>query len=536
MLPYTTPTLFPVIVLLALATGAALGQYWRARWLRRHQTRLRREAKFILKEATRTGKACIADAELHAREMLRNEVREFEREQERMREELLERERLITRRLEVLHAQEIENDQVKRGNQEEVYKLAALRSSLNEQEKALLERIATCAELSQQEARHLLLTSMTESCQAELTQGRHTVIQQHETAAAEAARKLLLTVLNREALQTVSQSAGVLVPLPDSEMKRRIVGRDGRNVRAFEAITGVDILVDEFADQVWLSCHDPLRREVACRALNALIADGRIQPSRIEQFVEQAREELNATLRTRALQAAAEVIPAPLPEAVLEVIAALALRSTLSQNLLVHSLETAHFAGSIAAEMGLPQDLQQQARRAGFLHDLGKALSHRFHGPHALVGAEFLREHGEDPVICNAVAAHHQEVPDESILAPIIRIADVLSSARPGARREDRERFTKRLTQIESIACACEGVVRAYALNAGRELHVLVEARQVSDAGASVLAHDLARKIEREVKAGPEIKVIILRESRATSTVSWKGERPLEGKPDGNRP
>ena len=325
-------------------------------------------------------------------------------------------------------------------------------------------------------------------------------------------RQVMLTAMERYAGEEVASAATLIVSLPSEEMKGRIIGRDGRNIRALEAATGTNILVDETPQSVVVSCFDPIRRMVAKRVLEKLIQDGRIHPSRVEELVEATRAEFEEELQ-KAGQAAAERFQILLPPQIHKLLGILKYRTSFSQSVLVHSIEVASLAGTIAAELGLDQSL---AQRAGLLHDIGKAVDHERKGTHAALGADILKRAGEDPAVVNAVAAHHDEVDKTEPYAVLVQICDTISAARPGARSESTEFFVQRLENLERIGNSFPGVECCYATQAGRELRVVVKPSQVSEEEATILAHDLARKIEAEMRYPGQIRVSVLRETRAT--------------------
>jgi ribonuclease Y len=298
-------------------------------------------------------------------------------------------------------------------------------------------------------------------------------------------------------------------------MKGRIIGREGRNIRAIEAATGVDLIIDDTPEAVVVSCHNPIRRELARIALERLMADGRIHPGRIEEVVRKAEQELEASIRDAGQRAILELgIHGVHPELV-RLVGMLKYRYSYAQNVLMHSIECAVIAGAMAAELGLNV---KQARRAGLLHDIGKALTHEVEGSHAIVGGEIARKYGESAKIVNAIAAHHEEVKAETILAPLVDAADAISGARPGARREVLESYAKRLEDLEQISNSFKGVERSFAVQAGREIRVIVDPGSISDDQTLFLARDIARRIEQEMTYPGQIKVTVIRETRSSET------------------
>src|SRR5262249_9392342 len=311
----------------------------------------------------------------------------------------------------------------------------------------------------------------------------------------------------------VAERTVTVVPIPSDDMKGRIIGREGRNIRAIESATGVDLIIDDTPEAVVVSCHNPIRREIARLALQRLISDGRIHPGRIEDVVRKAEQELDGNIREAGQKAIFEVgIHGVHPE-IVKLLGMLKYRYSYAQNVLMHSLECAFIAGAMAAELGLNV---KQARRAGLLHDIGKALTHEVEGSHAIIGADIARKYGESAKIVNAIAAHHEEVKAETILAPLVDAADALSGARPGARREMLESYVKRLEDLERISNSFRGVEKSFAVQAGREIRIIVEPRAVNDDEVGTLAHEVARKIESEMTYPGQIKVTVIREMRAS--------------------
>ena len=516
--------LLPLIVLLALATGWALGQYWRARWIRRNKARLRKEAKYILAEAEREGQAKIVDAELQAKGILLEERRQFEVLRRQAEEDLAKREKLIATLLEHLECEKRDQQRRKEKLDQEKAKLAdqeAEIAGLRAQVQAHLEKLAG---LSLEEARRELFKEAEEVARSEIQARAKMVRDEAHHNAERKAREIIVTVMERLSRSVVAEATVCSLTLPSQEMKGRIIGRDGRNVRAFEAVAGVDVLLDEESNSVTLSCHNPFRREVARQALEHLVADGRIQPSRIEEFVALAEKDLRAAALLRGMEAMQELGLSGIPDKLLELLGQLYFRTSYSQNVLRHSVEVGVIAGMIAAELGLDQEWQSKARRAGLLHDCGKALDESHKGPHALEGAGYLEGLSEAREVINAVAAHHGEVEDESILAPVLRVADALSGARPGARREDLAVYLHRLEGLEKLACSFKGVERAYAFQAGREIHVTVAPAEVGEGELKVLAGNIAAEIQKRFNYGGMVKVAVIRETKAVEMVRWSEE------------
>ena len=375
------------------------------------------------------------------------------------------------------------------------------------------QKLEQTAGLTREEARRELVEQMTEEARGEAA--KH--IRQVETEAREEAdrraKKIVSIAIERLAGEFVADRTVSVVALPSDDMKGRIIGREGRNIRAIEAATGVDLIIDDTPEAVVISCHNPVRRELARLALDRLISDGRIHPGRIEEVVRKAEQELEESIREAGQRAVIELGIHGVHQELVRLVGMLKYRYSYAQNVLMHSLETAFIAGALAAELGLNV---KQARRAGLLHDIGKALTHEVEGSHAIVGGEIARKYGESAKIVNAIAAHHEEVKAETILAPLVDAADALSGARPGARREVLESYAKRLEDLERISNSFKGVERSYAVQAGREIRVIVDPGTVPDDQAVLLARDVARRIEQEMTYPGQIKVTVIRETRAS--------------------
>jgi ribonuclease Y len=461
----------------------------------------------------------MAEAEAKAREIVlasKDEALatrdEAEREAKRRRKELDEEEQRLAarrdkldRRFDQAEQRAHQQDSRDREQDEREQRLARL----EQERKAELERVAG---MTREQAHSELLASVAEETRAE--SGR--LIREIETEARlegeRRARKLIVTSMQRCAAEVVADNVSSTVPLPSEEMKGRIIGRQGRNIRAFELATGVDVIVDDTPEAVTLSCFDPVRREVGRLALTKLIADGRIHPARIEQLVEKTREEVDDTIRSAGEEATFNAGVRGLHEEVVKLLGRLRYRTSYGQNVLDHSVETAHLAAMLSAEVGADTDV---ARAGGLLHDIGKAVTHEVEGPHALIGADLARRYGVPPLVVNAIAAHHHEEEPLSVEAVIVETADAISGSRPGARRESLELYLKRIKSLESVANGFDGVEESYAIQAGREIRILVRPDVVDDLAAMRLSRDIARKVEESLDYPGQVKVTVIRETRA---------------------
>jgi ribonuclease Y len=369
--------------------------------------------------------------------------------------------------------------------------------------------------MSREEASEKLIQSL----ESELEHERGSVLLRHQKQLDEVvesqARQILLTAIQRYASPHTAESTTSTVDIPNDDMKGRIIGREGRNIRAFEKLTGVDLIIDDTPGVVIVSGFDPVRREVARQSLDSLIGDGRIHPSRIEEVVEETGKKIDAFIMQKGREAADEVDVPGLHDRIIQMLGRLHFRTSYSQNVLRHSVEVAFIAGLIAEMIGMDGDL---ARRCGLLHDIGKAADHALEGGHPKIGADILRRHKEPPEVVHAALGHHDEIVVEHPYTMLVATGDACSASRPGARRESLERYVKRMEELESIACRFDGVRQAFAISAGRELRVIVNSDQADDSSAAVICHDIARAFEKELTYPGEIKVTVLRESRFTDT------------------
>lgn len=375
-----------------------------------------------------------------------------------------------------------------------------------------LERVAG---MSVEEARHEVLAEAERQAKLAATMIARDIEASARREADKRARSIVVTAIQRVASEQTNESVVSSVHLPGDEMKGRIIGREGRNIRAFEQITGVNLLIDDTPESVLLSSFDPVRRETARLTLVDLVADGRIHPARIEEVYERSVRRMGERVERAAEDALAEVGIVDLHPDLIPILGSLAFRTSYGQNVLRHLVESAHLAGVMAAELGLNV---ATPKRAAFLHDIGKALTHEVEGPHAIIGADLLRRYGEDEDVVHAVEAHHNEVEPRTVEAVLTQAADAISGSRPGARRESLEAYVERMENLEHIAMAHEGVERAYAMQAGREMRVMVAPLIVDDAGAQVLARDIAAEVEKNLSYPGQIRITVVRESRATQT------------------
>jgi ribonuclease Y len=423
------------------------------------------------------------------------------------------REETLEKRLEAFERREADlnrRDQTLRNREKVITDKENERQTLIDEARAKLEAVAG---LTRDEAKRTLMDEMIGQARQEAARHIRIVEEEAREEADRRAKRIISIAIERLAGEFVAERTVSVLALPSDEMKGRIIGREGRNIRAIEAATGVDIIIDDTPEAVVISCHNPIRREIARVGLERLISDGRIHPGRIEEVVRKAEQEVEESIKEAGQRALIEVGVHGVHPELSKLLGMLKYRYSYAQNVLMHSIEAAFICGAMAAELGLNE---KQARRAALLHDIGKALTHEVEGSHALIGAELARKYVESAKIVNAIAAHHEEVKAETILAPLVDAADALSGARPGARREVLESYVKRLEDLETIAKSFKGVDKCFAVQAGREMRVIVEPSEVSDEDATMLAREVARKIETDMTYPGQIRVTVIRETRAT--------------------
>lgn len=429
----------------------------------------------------------------------RNEIQRTERKLEQKEENLDKKIDRVTRK----------EDELKSKHEELDKRRAVLEETIQKQE-ARLEEIAG---LTRDEAQEILLRKTEEDAKHLLGVKLKELEELAQREADRKARDIIIGAMQRCAVESAGDSTVSVVPLPSEEMKGRIIGREGRNIRAFESLTGVDLIIDDTPEAVTLSSFDPIRREIARRAMERLVVDGRIHPARIEELIEKAARDIDEEMITEGENAILEMGIKNMNNELIRTIGQLKFRFSYGQNVLAHSMEVAQIAGVIAAELGVDEEI---ARRGGLLHDIGKAVDHQIEGPHASIGADLAKRLGERPEIVNCIAAHHDALEVSSIYEVIVALADAISAARPGARRESIDAYIKRLEKLEEIAQTFNGVTRAYAIQAGREVRVILNAGKTDDGAVHKLAFDIAKRIEAEMKYPGQIKVNVTRETRAT--------------------
>jgi ribonuclease Y len=512
-----------ITLILGLVVGGAVFFIWGITKQRKDAVNLEAahaEAEAVTKEAQTKSELLVKEAELKAKDLIvsaradaEREMRDRRREITAIEQKLEAREETFEKRQEAFERREADlnrRDQSLRSREKSS-------SEKEEQQQALIDEARTKLEavagLTREEAKRTLIDEMTGQARTEASKHIRVVEEEAREEADRRAKRIVSIAIERLAGEFVAERTVSVLALPNDEMKGRIIGREGRNIRAIEAATGVDIIIDDTPEAVVISCHNPIRREIARVALEQLISDGRIHPGRIEEVVRKAEQQVEESIREAGQRAIIEVGVHGIHPELVKLLGMLKYRYSYAQNVLMHSIEAAFICGAMAAELGLNE---KQARRAALLHDIGKALTHEVEGSHALIGGEIARKYGESAKIVNAIAAHHEEVKAETILAPLVDAADALSGARPGARREVLESYVKRLEDLETIAKSFKGVEKCFAVQAGREMRVIVEPTQVSDEDTSLLAREVARKIEADMTYPGQIRVTVIRETRAT--------------------
>ncbi|MFQ5860150.1 MAG: ribonuclease Y [Dehalococcoidia bacterium] len=494
-------------VLAALGIGVLVGFLFRSTVLGGRVKAAQQQAQHIIEEAEEQKRQGLLEAReeaLKIRSSFDTELKERRSEVQQQERRLIQREEHLERRAEGLEKKE-------RGLTTKEQELEGLRGELEELKGKQIQQLESIAGTTVAEAREQVVKRAEEEIQHELARRYWELETQFKDQADQQARKILTLAIHRLATDVVSESTTSVVPLPNDEMKGRLIGREGRNIRALEALTGVDVIVDDTPEVVTISCFDPIRREVARVALEKLISDGRIQPARIEDTVERARHEVEEVIAKAGEQAVFEAGVRGLNPELVRLLGRLKYRYSYGENVLQHVVEVSLLAGMLAAEVGANIDV---AKAAGLLHDIGKALTHEVEGPHAEIGADVARKYGIPPEIEQAIMEHHDEEVG-SVEAFLVAAADAISAARPGARRETLEHYLKRLEALEEAASSFDGVEKVFAIQAGREVRIMVKPDHIDDVSATNLARDIAKKIEETLVFPGQIKVLVIRETRA---------------------
>ena len=499
-------------ILVAGAAGFAIGIAYRKKVAEREIGSAEEEATRLINEAIRNGENRKKEMLLEAKDEIHKSRTENDREVKERRAELTKQERRLEQKETTLDRK---TEAFEKKEEELNRRMAALAQTQSEAEELKAKQLETLEQLSgltQDQAKEYLLQSIENDVRHEAAMKIKEIEQQLKDEAEEKGREIIAIAIQRCAADHAAETTVSVVPLPNDEMKGRIIGREGRNIRTLETITGVDLIIDDTPEAITVSSFDPVRREVARLALEKLIVDGRIHPTRIEDMVEKARKEVDRTIREEGERACYETGVHNLNPELIKILGRQKYRTSYGQNVLNHSIEVAHIAGLMAAELGVDVAL---AKRAGLLHDLGKSIDHEVEGSHVQLGADLARKYKENPVIINAIEAHHGDVEPKTVIAVLVQAADAISAARPGARRENVENYIRRLQKLEELTNSYPGVDKSYAIQAGREVRIMVKPEVVTEDNMILLARDIAKKIESELEYPGQIKVNVIRETKA---------------------
>lgn len=484
--------------------------------LNEYITNKRKEAEDLAQRLVKDAELERKEIEIQARQKVEEESKSRKKEIAQLEKLIFQKEENINRKTNYLDGRE---EEIRKNEKkiEQIKKAIVTRETqLEELKKEQVTALERAASMSANEAKQKLMDSMIDEAKHDSARKIMQLAEETKEKSEEKSRSIMALALQRYAGDYVTEKTVSVVGLPNDGMKGRIIGREGRNIRALEAATGIDLIIDDTPEAVVLSGFDPIRREVARMSLDKLIEDGRIHPARIEEIVKKCEAELDVKIKEYGQQAAFDLGIHGLHPEIIKLLGRLRFRTSYGQNVWKHSIEVGFLAGIMAAEIGMSV---KQARRAGLLHDIGKALTHEIEGSHALIGGNVAKKYGESPRIVRAISAHHEEE-EATLLSQLIQAADALSGARPGARREILESYVQRLEDLENIAVSFEGVEKSFAIQAGREVRVMVKANRVSDEDSVVLANDIAKKIENELTYPGQIKVVVIRETRATGIAS----------------
>lgn len=494
--------------LLGVFWGVLGGALLQQRITQRRMAAAERSAARILNEAERRQKEILLDAKeesLRFRQQTEAELKERRREVQRLERRLIQKEENLDRKLDSL-------EQRQRGLQNKEARLEEDKTHLEELEEERKQELERVSSLTIGEARELLLAQVDREIRDEASRRLREIEQEVKEEADKRARKIIAETMQRLTGDVTSDATTSVVPLPSEDMKGRIIGREGRNIRALEHATGVDIIIDDTPDAVTLSGFDPVRRETARIAMTKLLTDGRIHPARIEEMVEKARKEVEVSIKEAGEEASVDAGCPGLHPEIIRTLGRLKYRYSYGQNQLSHAVETANLAAMIAHELGANVEV---SRRGGLLHDLGKAIDHDVEGTHAMIGAQLARRHNVHPGVIHCIEAHHEEVEPTSVEATITIVADAISGSRPGARRESMDQYLKRLEALEAVANAFPGVEKSFAIQAGREVRIIVKPEEIDDLGAGRMAKEISKKIEASLDYPGQIKITVIREKRS---------------------
>ena len=501
-----------VLIIVAFAVAFFLGVTYRKKVAEREIMSAEDEAKRIINDAIKNAESKKREALVEAKEEIHKNRSEYEREEKARRADLQKQERRLQQKEENLDRK---TDSLERKNESLAQKISAVEAQQAEIaliKKSQLEMLEKVSGYTVEEAKNYLINALKDEVTHEMAVKVKEIEAQYKEEADERAREIIVTAIQRCAADHASDVTVSVVPLPNDEMKGRIIGREGRNIRSIETLTGCDLIIDDTPEAITVSSFDPVRREVARIALEKLIADGRIHPARIEEMVAKAQKEVNATIKAEGERAVFETNIHGLNQELIKLLGRMRYRTSYGQNVLNHSIEVSHISGLIAAELGVDV---ATAKRAGLLHDIGKAIDHEVEGSHVTIGVEICKKYKESEAVIHAIEAHHGDVEPHTVVACIVQAADAISASRPGARRENIENYVKRLEKLEEISKSFPGIAGSYAIQAGREIRVMVKPEEVPEDKMVLLARDIAKKIEEELTYPGQIKVHVLRETKA---------------------
>jgi len=505
--------IFAVIgIVVGVAIGFVIGMIYRKKVAEREIGSAEMEATRLINEAIRSGESRKKEMLLEAKDEIHKSRTEHDKEVKERRAELSKQERRLEQKETTLDKKTEAFERKEEELSKKMAKVTETQAKADELVKAQMAKLEEISQLTQEQAKAYLLQSVEEEVRHEAAMKIKEIEQQLKDEAEATAREVIATAIQRCAADHAAETTVSVVALPNDEMKGRIIGREGRNIRTLETITGVDLIIDDTPEAITVSSFDPVRREVARLALEKLIADGRIHPTRIEDMVEKARKEVDRTIREEGERACYETGVHNLNPELVKILGRQKYRTSYGQNVLNHSIEVAHIAGLMASELGVDVAL---AKRAGLLHDLGKSIDHEVEGSHVQLGADLLRKYKENPVVLNAVEAHHGDVEPKTVIAVLVQAADAISAARPGARRENVENYIRRLQKLEELTGSYPGVDKAFAIQAGREVRIMVKPEVVTEDNMILLARDIAKKIESELEYPGQIKINVIRETKA---------------------
>ena len=504
-----------LLVVVALAAGIFAGYLYRKKVAEKEIGTAEDEAKRIINEAIKSAEAKKRESVVEAREEIFRARAENERECKERRAEVQKQERRIQQKEETLERKLEAVEQKDEKLNQKMKALETQKAELEELKNSQLAMLEKISGLTVEEAKAQLISQVEEEAKHDAAVKLKEIERQLKDEADARAREVISTAIQRCAADHASEATVSVVPLPNDEMKGRIIGREGRNIRTLETLTGVDLIIDDTPEAITLSSFDPVRPEIARMSLEKLITDGRIHPARIEETVEKAQREVEATIKQEGERAIFETGVHGVHQELIKLLGRMRYRTSYGQNVLAHSIEVSHIAGLLASELGLSTQQIAQAKRAGLLHDIGKAVTHEVEGSHVAIGVDLCRKYREKEEIIHAIEAHHGDVEAKTIIAYLVQAADAISAARPGARRENLEAYIKRLERLEELASGMPGVEKCFAFQAGREIRILVNPEKIRDDDMVLLARDLSKKIETELNYPGQIKVHVVRETRA---------------------